>query len=179
MKFTDNVDLSDSRKWKGQMSELTKLPSWARVVSAGNMLSHLGYPIQGNMNQILEPVCCKKQQKKSSWPVTGLWYRGALKILNGIKLIPNDQGNHLDSYTVSLESFRSFRGPLFFKQVLTGQALFFAISNSKPALPKSQMVKTTIFQWIGVVSNIEWWMRNLIDDFWSRFAQYIDWTVRH
>ena len=50
LKFTDNVDLSDSRKWKGQMSELTKLPSWARVVSAGNMLSHLGYPIQGNMN---------------------------------------------------------------------------------------------------------------------------------
>ena len=48
LKFTDNVDLSDSRKWKGQMSELTKLPSWARVVSAGNMLSHLGYPIQGN-----------------------------------------------------------------------------------------------------------------------------------
>ena len=47
LKFTDNVDLSDSRKWKGQMSELTKLPSWARVVSAGNMLSHLGYPIQG------------------------------------------------------------------------------------------------------------------------------------
>jgi len=51
LKFTDNVDLSDSRKWKGQMSELTKLPSWARVVSAGNMLSHLGYPIQG-MNTV-------------------------------------------------------------------------------------------------------------------------------
>ena len=27
----------------------------------------------------LEPVCCKKQQK-SSWPVTGLWNRGPLKI---------------------------------------------------------------------------------------------------
>ena len=47
LKFTDNVDLSDSRRWRLQLSELTKLPSWARVVSAGNMLSHLGYPIQG------------------------------------------------------------------------------------------------------------------------------------
>ena len=51
LKFTDHVDLSDSRRWKMQMSELTKLPSWARVVSAGNMLSHLGYPIQG-MNTV-------------------------------------------------------------------------------------------------------------------------------
>ena len=56
LKFTDNVDLSDSRKWKGQMSELTKLPSWARVVSAGNMLSHLGYPIQGNFQGFLNMV---------------------------------------------------------------------------------------------------------------------------
>lgn len=51
LKFTDNVDLSDNRRWKLQLSELTKLPSWARVVSAGNMLSHLGYPIQG-MNTV-------------------------------------------------------------------------------------------------------------------------------
>ena len=27
---------------------------------------------------LLEPVCCKKQQKKSSWPVTGLRNRGPL-----------------------------------------------------------------------------------------------------
>jgi hypothetical protein len=84
-------------------------------------------------NYMLEPVCCKKQQKKSSWPVTGLWNRGPLKILNGIKLILDDQGNHLDSYTISLESFRSFRGPLFCKPV-TGQKLFFAVSYSKPTL---------------------------------------------
>ena len=68
-----------------------------------------------------EPVCCKKQQK-SSWPVTGLWNRGHLKILNGIELILDDQGNHLDSYTISLESF-TFRVPLFSKPV-TGQKLF-------------------------------------------------------
>ena len=30
-------------------------------------------------------------------------------------LILDDQGNHLDSFTISLESFRSFRGPLFQK----------------------------------------------------------------
>ena len=62
-----------------------------------------------------------------------MWNRGPLKILNGIKLILDDQGNHLDSYTISLESFRSFRGPLFRKPV-TGQELFFAVSYSKPAL---------------------------------------------
>ena len=62
--------------------------------------------------------------KKGSWPVTGLWNRGPLKILNGIKLILDDQGNHLDSYTISFESFRYFRGPLFHKPV-TGQELVF------------------------------------------------------
>ena len=40
----------------------------------------------------------------------------------GIKLILDDQGNHLDSYTISLESFRSFRGPQFRKPV-SGQEL--------------------------------------------------------
>ena len=35
-----------------------------------------------------------------------------------------DQGNHLDSYTISSESFRSFRGPLFCEPV-TGRELFF------------------------------------------------------
>ena len=68
----------------------------------------------------LEPVCCKKQQKKF---LTG-GIRGPLKILNGIKLILDDQENHLDSYTISLESFWSFRGPLFRKPV----------SYSKPTL---------------------------------------------
>ena len=127
----------------------------------------------------LEPVYCMK----SSQPVTGLWNRGPLKILNqwcrnwggrgatghqyladqltkfqrgradyphlillappmfftfginvnGIKLILDGQGNHLDSYTISLESFRSFRGTLFGTPV-TGQELFFAISYGKPAL---------------------------------------------
>ena len=49
-----------------------------------------------------KPVCYKKQQKESFWPVTGLWNRGPLKILNGIKFILGDQGNHLDLLSVSL-----------------------------------------------------------------------------
>ena len=48
---------------------------------------------------------------------TGLWNTGPLKILSSIKLILNDQGNNLDSYAISLESFRSIRGPLFRKPV--------------------------------------------------------------
>ena len=39
----------------------------------------------------------------------------------------------MDSNTISLEPFRSFRGPLFHKPV-TGQKLFFAVSYSKLAL---------------------------------------------
>ncbi len=38
-------DLSDAKLWRGQLTELMKLPSWARVVSAGNILSHIGYPL--------------------------------------------------------------------------------------------------------------------------------------
>ena len=66
----------------------------------------------------LELVCCKKQKKTSSWLVTGLRNRGPLKILNGTKFILDDQGNHLDSNTISLESFKPFRVWLFCKPVL-------------------------------------------------------------
>ena len=58
--------------------------------------------------------------KISSKPVTGLCNRGPLKIPNGIKLILDDLRNHLDSYTISLGSFRSFCKPV------TGSELFFA-----------------------------------------------------
>ncbi|XP_076043469.1 utx histone demethylase [Oratosquilla oratoria] len=51
IKFGTNVDLSDERKWRPQLQELTKLPAFARVVSAGNMLSHVGHPILG-MNTV-------------------------------------------------------------------------------------------------------------------------------
>ena len=34
-----------------------------------------------------------RNSKKSSWPVTDLWTRRPLNILNGIKLILDDQGN--------------------------------------------------------------------------------------
>ena len=98
-----------------------------------------GYVTRVSINTIgggqLEPICYKKQQKKSSCLVTGFWNRGPLKILNGIELILDDQGNHLDSNTISLESFRYFRVPLFCKTV-TGQELFFAVYYIKPALAK-------------------------------------------
>ncbi|KAM5181985.1 lysine-specific demethylase 6A isoform 2-T2 [Mantella aurantiaca] len=51
IKFGTNIDLSDERKWKLQLHELTKLPAFARVVSAGNLLSHVGHTILG-MNTV-------------------------------------------------------------------------------------------------------------------------------
>lgn len=51
IKFGTNVDLSDHRKWKAQLAELAKLPTFTRVVSAGNMLSHVGHVILG-MNTV-------------------------------------------------------------------------------------------------------------------------------
>lgn len=51
LKFGTNVDLSDERKWRSQLQELMKLPAFARVVSAGNMLSHVGHVILG-MNTV-------------------------------------------------------------------------------------------------------------------------------
>ena len=47
IKFGTNCDLSDEKKWGPQLKELNKLPAWARVVSAGNMLSHIGNQILG------------------------------------------------------------------------------------------------------------------------------------
>ncbi|KAJ8975675.1 hypothetical protein NQ317_019630 [Molorchus minor] len=51
LKFGTNVDLSDERKWRLQLQELMKLPAFARVVSAANMLSHVGHVILG-MNTV-------------------------------------------------------------------------------------------------------------------------------
>uniref|UniRef100_A0A8C6AF66 [histone H3]-trimethyl-L-lysine(27) demethylase n=1 Tax=Marmota marmota marmota TaxID=9994 RepID=A0A8C6AF66_MARMA len=51
IKFGTNIDLSDNKKWKLQLHELTKLPAFVRVVSAGNLLSHVGHTIPG-MNTV-------------------------------------------------------------------------------------------------------------------------------
>ncbi|KAI3998607.1 hypothetical protein G5576_117524 [Homo sapiens] len=51
IKFGTNIDLSDNKKWKLQLHELTKLPAFARVVSAGNLLTHVGHTILG-MNTV-------------------------------------------------------------------------------------------------------------------------------
>ena len=42
----------------------------------------------------LEPVCCKKRQKNSSWPVTGLWSRGPLKDPKDSNLILNESPSY-------------------------------------------------------------------------------------
>lgn len=49
--FGTNVDLSDTKKWRAQLDELDKLPLFARVVSASNMLTHVGHSILG-MNTV-------------------------------------------------------------------------------------------------------------------------------
>lgn len=51
IRFGTNCDLSDEKKWLSQLHELTKLPTFVRVVSASNMLSHVGYPLLG-MNTV-------------------------------------------------------------------------------------------------------------------------------
>ena len=54
----------------------------------------------------------------------------------------NDQGNHLDSSTVSLKSYRSFKGPLFRKPVTNWSGTFFKVSYSNLAL------EAKIFQFV-------------------------------
>ncbi|KAL1272188.1 hypothetical protein QQF64_028050 [Cirrhinus molitorella] len=51
VKYGTNIDVSDEKKWKLQLQELSKLPAFARVVSAGNLLSHVGHGILG-MNTV-------------------------------------------------------------------------------------------------------------------------------
>lgn len=61
IKFGTNCDLSDEKKWTPQLKELLKLPAWARVVSAGNMLSHVGHQILGmNTVQLYMKVPCAR-----------------------------------------------------------------------------------------------------------------------
>lgn len=61
IKFGTNCDLSDEKKWRPQLDEINKLPSWARLVSAGNMLSHLGHQILGmNTVQLYMKVPCAR-----------------------------------------------------------------------------------------------------------------------
>lgn len=47
IKFGTNVDLSDENKWRNQLQELIKLPVFTRVVSASNILCHVGHNVLG------------------------------------------------------------------------------------------------------------------------------------
>ncbi|KAM8834621.1 uncharacterized protein ACB058_016181 [Synchiropus picturatus] len=51
IKFGTNIDLSDPKRWKPQLQELQKLPSFMRVESSNNMLSLVGHTILG-MNTV-------------------------------------------------------------------------------------------------------------------------------
>ena len=75
-----------------------------------------------------------RNSKKSSWPVTDLWNRGCLKILNGIKLILDDQGNHKDSCTINQFGIIHVpqRSPIL--QTSNWLGTFFAVSYNKQAL---------------------------------------------
>ena len=84
---------------------------------------------------VLELVCCKKQQKKCSWPVTGLQNRRPLKDLNDSKMVAYESKRFPWPSRINFMPFRIFRGPLFYKQV-TGSGTFFAVSYSKLALAK-------------------------------------------
>ncbi|KAL3316327.1 Lysine-specific demethylase 6A [Cichlidogyrus casuarinus] len=51
IKFGTNCDLSEESKWFLQLNELNKLPTFLKVCSAPNMLSHVGYNLLG-MNSV-------------------------------------------------------------------------------------------------------------------------------
>lgn len=51
IRFGTNCDLSDEQKWLPQLQELIKLPTFVKVVSASNSLSHVGHTILG-MNTV-------------------------------------------------------------------------------------------------------------------------------
>ena len=76
------------------------------------------------------------------------------KIRNGIKLILDDQKNHLNSYIISLKLFRSFRCHLF-RKLLTGQDFFFAVSYNKPALMQTKShFSYKIWKFLGIIVKI-------------------------
>ncbi|CAL2051278.1 unnamed protein product [Caenorhabditis brenneri] len=51
LKFGTRVNLADDVKWGKQISELSKLPAFCRLIAGSNMLSHLGHQVQG-MNTV-------------------------------------------------------------------------------------------------------------------------------
>ena len=111
--------------------------------------------------------------KNSSWSVTGL---GPLKVLNGTKLILEGHGNNLDSFRISLESFRSFRCPLLPKPV-SWLGLSFAVSYNKLAL---KAVWISLIHWplrtfanyflVLMSAGVPWKLQgHLSPPFWPRF----------
>ena len=95
---------------------------YIRSVSSLPMLSPLQHQLK------LKPVCCKKQPKKSYWPVTGCRNRGPLKYLNDSKLIVYESKWFPWPSRINFIPLRIFRGSIFWLRT------FFTVSYSKPAL---------------------------------------------
>lgn len=56
IKFGTKVDLSDEQKYGKHFNELSKLPSFCRLIAGNNMLSHLGHQING-LNTVVLNMC--------------------------------------------------------------------------------------------------------------------------
>jgi hypothetical protein len=104
--------------------------------------------------------------------------KGPLKVLNGTKLILDDYGNNLDSFRISLESFRSFGGPLS-PEPVTGQELFFAVTYSKPALEYKFTISFPGFWFLPDRYNWwwEWYGSNAEIDTAIKTTKSMGWTI--
>ena len=77
-----------------------------------------------------------------------------MKVLNGTKVILDDQGNHINSLRISLESFMSFRGLLFHK-LATGQILFLATRYKNPAqVIDNNLAGHYVWQWLIIKARL-------------------------
>ena len=104
-------------------------------------------------------LVCTMLPKRSSLPVICLRNPG---ILNYSNLMLNDKGGHLDSFKINAETFRTFRGSLFLKQI-TGRELHLDAQYIQLALELRYMkICNWCFFWkfltkkISVFHHISW-----------------------
>ena len=92
-----------------------------------------------DVSHTLEMSICVVNQLKNDSNCQGLYcLRNSrpLNVLNDLKLILNDQRDHSESFGISVESYRNFRGFLFLKpktaiELLFGSTVHNTGSNSK------------------------------------------------
>ena len=64
--------------------------------------------------------------------------------MNGTKLILDDHGNNLDSFRISLESFRSFKGPLLQTSNLSGSIFCRFLQQTSSRVSKGRDVPLSL-----------------------------------